>query len=204
MSTNARLFIDTSAIMLDHWSIAWEGSIFPLIKLSQFPAIVPLNVVDELKKHESAKNNIEKVNRARSALTWLSRHKDQGITLVADEEDKKVYMDQLLISRFAQMSSYRALIVIVQDEDLARDILLMDRMTSFSKKPITVCRIDAQAKLGVWTLNKQNPFDRLEINHKQVHASLKLLGGESMIVNISHALAYALVNSKSIISFKLI
>lgn len=203
MLTNARIFIDTSAIMLPQWSITWESSVINLVRLSQFPAIVPLNVVNELQKHES-KTDIEKMNKARAALTWLNRHKDQGITLVADEEDKKVYMDQLLVSRFAQMSSYRSLIAIIQDEGLARDLLLIDKMTSFSKKPITICRINQKAKLGVWKLNPNDPFDKLAVDNKQISASLEKFSGEKITLNISHSLAYALVKTKIIKSFQVL
>ena len=186
------ILLDTSTLMLSHWSIAWQGSVSRLMKLTQTEVLVPINVVHELQKHERS-SDISKANKAKTALIWLQRKIDENIvSIVADHGDEALYADHILVSAICRICVKHSLIIIVQDEALARDLLFVEHMQSFRKRSLSICRVNKYGQLDSWRLDAQNPFASLSVERNAREQVLKLPSDEALTMKITNSMLYFL------------
>lgn len=143
--TNNKLFIDTCSLVHAMYP-QLENILFPALREAGEKLIVPMRVIDELKRFETDSNH-RCCSEARYALKSLAEQQRSGLVSLKGE-DSDNFTDNVFLCQFAKFRMHYNLSLITQDVGLAHDLLNLNTVQSQTGNPISVFRITQYGTLG--------------------------------------------------------
>lgn len=108
--------------------------------------VIPLRVLDELKKHSLVKENIFAVS---GALNFIKLLKDDDLLQVVGSEEDENFVDNLLLKEITGLVMKKKILLITQDRKLGRDVInLNNRESVRNTNPVNVKRLNAHGYLS--------------------------------------------------------
>lgn len=139
-----KIFIDTCSILWESADVFWE-SILPYLKKYNNKVIVPYRVLEELQKHANNSKDTMLSEKSRQGIRKLEKFiKEDLVELRGEKTDN--FADNVFQVVFTKFRLTHRLLLITQDNDLARDILALNNIKSVKANQVCVKRID---KYGV-------------------------------------------------------
>jgi serine/threonine protein kinase/rRNA-processing protein FCF1 len=134
-----KVFIDTCSLLEPQAPLFWKHSI-PLLKQYQTKVIIPLRVLDEIKKHKSTPDT-NLAHAAVAAEEQIDRlYKDRLVDIRGEASDK--FADNVFLTIFTKFRQEHNMLLITQDRDLALDINRLNEISSVRGKKVMVRRIN--------------------------------------------------------------
>lgn len=146
------VFVDTCSLM--HYNFnKFTEELNPLLTQNNKRIIVPTRVVEELKKHSlNPKQEPQTVQSAKVALNILNDMMNKNLIDLRGE-DTDNFADNVFVSVFTKHRLNHRLLLITQDEDLAKDILNLNNIKSAKGYPVSVKRINKSGYLSDFNFN---------------------------------------------------
>lgn len=160
-----KIFMDTCSILHFAADKFWMN-ILPFLRQYQNKVIIPLRSIEELQKHEANTGNSELAENAKNCLNLLNKLINAGFVEIRGEQGDN-FADNVFQVVFTKFRMTHKLLLITQDNDLAKDILLLNSNKSVRANPVHVKRINQYGFLSnfTWTLeNSRN--DRTKKNKR--------------------------------------
>lgn len=152
-SENTRVFIDTCSFMDPACGVFLEKYLLPRLSRTSAILIVPVAVIDELRKLEKRKG---KAAQAKQGLQQIDRLVERKIVVRAGEEGDS-FPDNLFQTVFTRHRLKYRLVLITQDRSLARDILGLNHGASVERiVGIEAYRINRGSHIAKWYLNPRH------------------------------------------------
>lgn len=142
---NNKVFIDTCSLIHEKYP-QLENLLFTVLQKAGAKLIVPLRVVDELKRFE-ADTNHGRSKAAVYALQSLARHQRKGLISLKGEESDN-FTDNVFLCQFAKFRLHDNLALITQDVALAHDLRALNGAQSQTGNLISAYRITQYGTLG--------------------------------------------------------
>ena len=176
---NKRVFIDTCSLLDNHAADFWVHAA-PYIK--ENPIIVTERCYEELKKHAKNKNKPELALKAQNALRCVLKLMENKYVLVyGDKNTDPAHADALFQTVFYGFRSKYKLLLITQDNNLAKDIVAMNNSLSSKGYPVYVRRINKYGYLSKFNWDTDNK------KHINPPATItKITPIEDKLLKISH------------------
>lgn len=161
-----KIFIDTCSILWESADVFWD-SILPYLKKYNNKIIVPYRVFEELQKHANNSKDTTLSEKSRLGIKELEKFiKEDLVELRGEKTDN--FADNVFQVVFTKFRLTHRLLLITQDNDLARDILALNHIKSVKANQVYVKRIDKYGELSdfYWNLpgestNGSNRFDKV-------------------------------------------
>lgn len=150
--SNYKVFIDTCSILHFASDQFWMN-VVPIVKKTGNKIIVPLRVMDEVKKHTNNVDKPELRQKAEKELENLNRLLSDGILELRGEERDK-FADNVFYVVFNHFRLDHKLLLITQDNNLASDILNINNMKSIKGNPVYAKRINKYGFLSNFDFNQ--------------------------------------------------
>ncbi|MCY7225710.1 zinc-ribbon domain containing protein [Abiotrophia defectiva] len=174
-----KIFIDTCSILWESAGIFWD-SILPYLKKYNNKVIVPYRVFEELQKHANNSKDTMLSEKSRQGIKELEKFiKEDLVELRGEKTDN--FADNVFQVVFTKFRLTHRLLLITQDNDLARDILALNHIKSVKANQVYVKRIDKYGELSdfYWNLpgestNGSNGFDMVFDNAVDNSGKFKL------------------------------
>lgn len=151
---NWKIFMDTCSILHFAADRFWKN-IMDLLSRYQNKIIIPLRSIEELQKLGA---NIDKPELAKNAnkclkvLEWL---KNEGFVEIRGEQNDN-FTDNVIQVVFTKFRMTHKLLLITQDNDLAKDIIALNDNKSVKANPVHVKRINQYGFLTDFKWNMKN------------------------------------------------
>lgn len=155
-----RIFIDTCSLLYFAVDKFWMN-IIPLLSQYQSKIIVPLRSVEELEKHSKNLKNQELATNSKNTLKILQQLISSGFVEIRGEKTDN-FADNVFQVVFTKFRMTNKLLLITQDNDLAEDILALNRNKSAKANPVNVKRINKYGFLSgfSWSNTNENEDQR--------------------------------------------
>ena len=134
---NNIIMIDTCSLMETGCELMIE-KMCPFLKKYHKKIIVPLRVIEELRKHSIGE--VSKRAAARKGLEICQRlDRENCLSVKGNKHDH--FADNTFYVQFARFRSRYHLMLITQDKDLSYDILQLNHLKSCSGNPVEVYKV---------------------------------------------------------------
>jgi len=125
---NTKVFIDTCSLMQGSY-YQLEPLLFQMLEKAGQQLIVPMKVVEELKKLATlAKNSEDRMSASRAMQSLAMQQRKNLISLRGEEGDN--FADNVFLTQFTRHRLTYNLTLITQDRGLARDIMHLNTLES--------------------------------------------------------------------------
>lgn len=135
-----KIFIDTCSLLHEASDQFWMN-IIPLLEQYGNKVFVPYRSIEELEKHSKNKNNQELALKANDSLKKVNQLIKAGYIDVRGEKNDN-FADNVFQVVFTKFRMNYKLLLITQDNDLAKDILALNDVKSQKANPVQVRRIN--------------------------------------------------------------
>lgn len=161
-----KIFMDTCSIL--HFAVGkfWMN-IIPFLRQYQNKVIIPLRSIEELQKHEANTGNSELAENAKHCLNLLRKLINAGFVEIRGEQGDN-FADNVFQVVFTKFRMTHKLLLITQDNNLAKDILLLNSNKSVRANPVHVKRINQYGFLSNFTWNLENSRNDRTKKNKRV------------------------------------
>ena len=149
-----KIFMDTCSILHFAADKFWMN-ILPLLRQYQNKVIVPLRSIEELQKHEANTGNSELAENAKNCLRVLNKLIKAGFVEIRGEQGDN-FADNVFHVVFTKFRMTHKLLLITQDNDLAKDIIALNSNKSVRANPVHVKRINQYGFLSNFSWNTEN------------------------------------------------
>ena len=149
-----KIFMDTCSILHFAADKFWMN-ILPLLRQYQNKVIVPLRSIEELQKHEANTGNSELAENAKNCLRVLNKLIKAGFVEIRGEQGDN-FADNVFQVVFTKFRITHKLLLITQDNDLAKDIIALNSNKSVRANPVHVKRINQYGFLSNFSWNTEN------------------------------------------------
>lgn len=143
-----KIFIDTSSLLSQPAVDQLWVDLIPLLKKYNNKVIFTLQTVEELNKHSKNTKDPDLATRATNALKQLQQLLSANLAEVRGEKRDGVFADRVYYYVFAMYRAQYNLLLIAQDNNLAKDILNMNNLGSADGRPINVKRLNSKGQLS--------------------------------------------------------
>ena len=137
---NWKIFMDTCSILHFAADKFWLN-IIPLLRQYQNKIIIPLRSIEELQKHESNTRDSELAKNAKNCLRLMKKLINAGFVEIRGEQGDN-FADNVFQVVFTKFRMTHKLLLITQDNDLAKDIIALNSNKSVKANPVQVKRIN--------------------------------------------------------------
>lgn len=161
-----KIFMDTCSILHFAADKFWMN-IIPFLRQYQNKVIVPLRSIEELQKHEANTGNSELAENAKNCLNLLNKLIDAGFVEIRGEQGDN-FADNVFQVVFTKFRMKYKLLLITQDNNLAKDILLLNSNKSVIANPVHVKRINQYGSFSDFTWNMENSRNDRPKKNKRV------------------------------------
>ncbi|WP_461811496.1 PIN domain-containing protein [Faecalimonas sp.] len=164
-----KIFIDTCSILHFASDKFWMHMI-PFLQRYQNKVIVPLRVIEELEKHaDSMKPDL--AEKSKNSLKIIQQLICAGLVEVKGEKNDN-FADNVFQMVFTKFRIEHKLLLITQDNNLAKDIIVLNKTQSVQGKPIYVKRINQYGFLSNFMWNSEiskndKPTPNKEYKHEE-------------------------------------
>ncbi|WP_220092233.1 PIN domain-containing protein [Helicobacter sp. 16-1353] len=178
-----KIFIDTCSILHFASDRFWIN-IIPFLQQYQNKLIIPFKIIEELQKHEANKAKPELAKRAKRCLKDLQQriNDDNFIDIRGEENDS--FADNVFQVVFTKFRMTYKLLLITQDNNLARDILALNNNKSVKANCIHVRQINEYGFLSkfinVTHIPKENEIVYSKLGQIKLESKVAS-GGEGII-----------------------
>lgn len=149
-----KIFMDTCSIL--HFAVdKFWMNILTLLRQYKNKVIIPLRSIEELKKHEANTGNPELAENAKNCLRVLNKLIKAGFVEIRGEQGDN-FADNVFQVVFTKFRMTHKLLLITQDNDLAKDIIALNSNKSVRANPVHVKRINQYGFLSNFTWNAEN------------------------------------------------
>ena len=135
-----KIFIDTCSLLEDSSNDFWMN-IIPLLNQYRNKVIIPWRIVEEIEKHSKNKNNIALSKKAQDCQKVLKQLIEADYVEIRGEKTDN-FADNVFQVVFTKFRMNYKLLLITQDNDLARDILALNDNRSVKANKVKVNRIN--------------------------------------------------------------
>lgn len=149
-----KIFMDTCSILHFAADKFWMN-ILPLLRQYQNKVIIPLRSIEELQKHEVNTGNSELAENAKNCLRVLNKLINAGFVEIRGEQGDN-FADNVFQVVFTKFRMTHKLLLITQDNDLAKDIIALNSNKSVRANPVHVKRINQYGFLSNFSWNTEN------------------------------------------------
>lgn len=149
-----KIFMDTCSILHFAADKFWMN-IIPLLRQYQSKVIIPLRSIEELQKHEANTGKPELAENAKKWLKILNQLINAGFVEIRGEQGDN-FADNVFQVVFTKFRMTHKLLLITQDNDLAKDIIALNSNKSVRANPVHVKRINQYGFLSNFTWNTEN------------------------------------------------
>lgn len=150
---NCKIFLDTCSILHFAADKFWMN-IIPLLRQYQNKVIIPLRSIEELQKHEANTGKPELAENAKNCLKLLNQLINAGFVEIRGEQGDN-FADNVFQVVFTKFRMTHKLLLITQDNDLAKDIIALNGNKSVKANPVHVKRINQYGFLSNFTWNAE-------------------------------------------------
>lgn len=183
-----KIFIDTCSLLHIAVDKFWRN-IIPLLRQYQAKIIIPLRSIEELEKHSQNAGKPELAQNANNTLKILQRLLQADFVEIRGEKTDN-FVDNVFQVVFTKFRMTHKLLLITQDNDLARDILALNGNRSVRANPVNVKRINHYGFLSgfSWEGDERKSTDeRNDIIPDEVFRTCKTVTSvEDEVMEISH------------------
>ena len=146
LNQDFRIFVDTCSILYDHGEAFWSNAI-QVLDQNERHIIVPLAVMRELEKQANKNDSsLEVVQRARRMHDVILQLADMKLVKIFGDSNEN-FADNVFQYIFTRYRTRNKLLLITQDNDLAKDILRLNETNAVRTMPILAKRIDPSGNL---------------------------------------------------------
>ena len=184
-----KIFIDTCSLLHSSSDDFWMN-IIPLLHQYQNSIFIPSRCVEEIKKHSKNKNNTELAQNAKECLIKLKGLVEAGYVEIRGEPTDN-FTDNVFQVVFTKFRMKYKLLLITQDNNLAKDILNLNNSRSVKANEVKVNRINKYGLLRefYWKDSEENT-DLIKTSKKPEKKVIKIGEDEmfrvcSQVTNIS-------------------
>lgn len=184
-----KIFIDTCSLLHSSSDDFWMN-IIPLLHQYQNSIFIPSRCVEEIKKHSKNKNNTELAQNAKECLIKLKGLVEAGYVEIRGEPTDN-FTDNVFQVVFTKFRMKYKLLLITQDNNLAKDILNLNNSRSVKANEVKVNRINKYGLLRefYWKDSEENT-DLIKTSKKLEKKEIKIGEDEmfrvcSQVTNIS-------------------
>lgn len=184
-----KIFIDTCSLLHSSSDDFWMN-IIPLLHQYQNSIFIPSRCVEEIKKHSKNKNNTELAQNAKECLIKLKGLVEAGYVEIRGEPTDN-FTDNVFQVVFTKFRMKYKLLLITQDNNLAKDILNLNNSRSVKANEVKVNRINKYGLLRefYWKDLEENT-DLIKTSKKPEKKEIKIGEDEmfrvcSQVTNIS-------------------
>ena len=149
-----KIFMDTCSILHFATNEFW-GNIIPLLFQYQNKVIIPLRSIEELQKLEANTGKHELAENAKNCLKVLHQLINAGFVEIRGEQSDN-FADNVFQVVFTKFRMTHKLLLITQDNDLAKDIIALNSNKSVRANPVHVKRINQYGFLSNFIWNTDN------------------------------------------------
>lgn len=149
-----KILMDTCSILHFAADKFWMN-IIPLLRQYQNKIIIPLRSIEELQKHEANTRKLDLANDAKKSLKMLHKLMTAGFVEVRGEQGDN-FADNVFQVVFTKFRMTHKLLLITQDNDLAKDIIGLNDNKSVRANPVHAKRINQYGFLSNFAWNKDN------------------------------------------------
>ena len=149
-----KIFIDTCSILHVAVNKFWID-ILPLLGQYQNKLIIPLRSIEELQKHAENLSKPDLAKTANNSLKVISRLHDAGYVEIRGEKNDN-FVDNVFQVVFTKFRMTHKLLLITQDNNLAKDIISLNSNKSVKANPVHVKRINQSGYLSNFFWNVEN------------------------------------------------
>lgn len=142
---NYKIFIDTCSLM-DTNIYKFYNNIHLLLKATSSKIIVPYSVIYELKNHSKSKNK-DKQNKADNGIQILEKLKHNNLLDVRGESNDN-FADNVFLVVFTKFRMQHNLLLITQDNILAKEILNLNNSIAVKANNVLVKKINEYGYLS--------------------------------------------------------
>lgn len=146
-----KIFIDTCSLLYFASDKFWNN-ITPLLQRYENKIIIPLRIIEELEKHSNQTEKLELSRKARNRLKVIQYLLSHGYIEIRGEKTDN-FADNVFQVVFTKFRMTHKLLLITQDNDLAKDILALNGSKSVRANQVNVKRIN---KYGFLSNLKRN------------------------------------------------
>lgn len=142
------IFLDTCALIeiAKNKDLFWSRTV-PLLVQYGKRVIVPYSCYRELEKHSNGSKGEELADDAKKAKTTVAMLQNKQIDIFADENDGQ-FADKVLYRVISGISVERKVLLITQDNNLAKDMLDLNNRRSIQSRKVEVRRVERNGELG--------------------------------------------------------
>lgn len=142
------IFLDTCALIeiAKNKDFFWSRTV-PLLDQYGKRVIVPYSCYLELDKHSNGSKGEELAEAAKTAKSTVAMLQNKQIDVFADENDGQ-FADKVLYRVISGVSVERNVLLITQDNNLAKDMLDLNNRRSIQSKKVEVRRVERNGELG--------------------------------------------------------
>lgn len=163
---NWKIFMDTCSI-LHFAAYKFWVNIIPLLQKYQSKIIIPLRSIEELKKHEANTEEPELAENARNCLKALNQLINAYLVEIRGEKGDN-FADNVFQVVFTKFRMTHKLLLITQDNDLAKDIIALNSNKSVRANQVHVKKINQYGFLSNFIWNEESTKDdNLKQNRRQ-------------------------------------
>lgn len=173
---NWKIFMDTCSILHFAADKFWMN-IIPLLRQYQNKIIIPLRSIEELQKHESNTRDSELAKHAKNCLRLLKKLINAGFVEIRGEQSDN-FADNVFQVVFTKFRMTHKLLLITQDNDLAKDIIALNSNKSVRANPVKVKRINQYGFFSNFKWNAENANNDYFKNPQRVSNENNLDEGE--------------------------
>ncbi|MDY4574613.1 MAG: hypothetical protein SPD90_06110, partial [Intestinibacter sp.] len=180
-----RIFIDTCSLLHPESNKFWNN-IIPILHMYNSKIIIPKRSIDELEKHSNNKQNSDLSSSANNCKIILSKLIRAGYVEIRGEETDN-FADNVFQVVFTKFRMTHNLLLITQDNNLAKDILALNDSKSVKGKSVVVKKINKQGYLSSfsWKENKKRVRGKNLAPHKVFKVCTEVTSIPDTKLNIS-------------------
>lgn len=149
-----KIFIDTCSLLYDSSDKFWEN-IIPLLFTYNNKIIIPLRSIEEIEKHSNNKDDKELAEKAKVCIALIKRLIMAKCVEIRGEKSDN-FADNVFQVVFTKFRMNYKLLLITQDNDLAKDILALNDNRSVKANNVKVKRINNYGFLSEFHWNVFN------------------------------------------------
>lgn len=164
-----KIFIDTCSLLNPAADKFWMN-IIPLLNRYRAKIIIPLRGIDEIEKHSKNMEKQELANAANNCKKVINQLMSAGYIEVRGEETDN-FTDNVFQVVFTKFRMTHKLLLITQDNNLAKDILHLNESKSVKANLVRVKRINHYGYLSDFNWNEKRG---VTVNKKSKKQDLKL------------------------------
>lgn len=147
---NWKIFMDTCSILHPAVNKFWKN-IIPLLQKYQNKIIIPRRCIEEVQKHENNTVDSELAEKARIFLEVMPKLIKAELVEIRGEQSDNKLADNVFQVVFTKFRMIHKLLLITQDNNLAKDIIALNSNRSVKANSVHVKRINQYGFLSNFT-----------------------------------------------------